>query len=88
MPKRWCVMENDERWHLAAACHGMDSEPWFSGNPTKTRRAVAICDRCPVKVICGREADERGEVFGVWGGVVRHKLQGTPVRRIEATVAT
>jgi hypothetical protein len=62
----------------------MDSDPWFSGNPTKTRGALRICAICPVRVICGREADERGEVYGVWGGVVRHKLQGTPVRKVLA----
>lgn len=77
-------MENDVRWHLSAKCLDYPSELFFSGNPTKTRQAVNICLNCPVRIPCIREADERGETYGVWGGVVRHKVQGRPSQREES----
>ena len=75
------MAENDTRWHLAAKCQDQPQDLFFSGNPTKTRQAVAICQSCPVKAICGAEARDRGETYGVWGGVALHKVVTRAERR-------
>ncbi|MFL6047908.1 MAG: WhiB family transcriptional regulator [Propionibacteriaceae bacterium] len=30
-----------------------------------------LCDHCPVLTVCRDTAEERGETWGVWGGVDR-----------------
>lgn len=35
----------------------------------------AVCGICPVKWICRREAIERGERHGVWGGLTEDELR-------------
>lgn len=43
-------------------------ELFFSIKPTEIREAKEICSRCPKKEACLRQAEESGEVHGVWGG--------------------
>lgn len=62
-------------WRGIAACRpgtGVDPELFFpvSGhNLLQTARAKAICGRCPVIEACGWHAIDRGEDWGIWGGV-------------------
>jgi hypothetical protein len=34
----------------------------------KTRAALELCARCPVRAQCLRQAEETPERFGIWGG--------------------
>ncbi len=51
------------------ACAGADPDLFFSGQPDDIAAATAICKGCPGRLPCSVGAVERGEVFGVWGGV-------------------
>ena len=35
---------------------------------SEVAEAVEICDVCPVKDLCLKDASDRGEVHGIWGG--------------------
>lgn len=50
-------------------CFGLPGH--VSDDPLERRLATQICDGCPVRELCAAVADERGESFGVWGGVDR-----------------
>ncbi|MDQ1073244.1 WhiB family transcriptional regulator [Streptomyces canus] len=58
------------RWP-AAACRGADIETFFPprGDLAAVRRALMICDRCPVRIPCRRYALDHGERYGIWGGL-------------------
>jgi WhiB family redox-sensing transcriptional regulator len=51
-------------------CKSHDSNLWFSPSPKSedTARAVAICNRCPIREGCLTHSLEWGEE-GVWGGL-------------------
>jgi len=59
----------DDSWTLRAACRGIDVELFYATVEPEIERALAYCARCPVREACLRAAMERGETFGVWGGV-------------------
>jgi WhiB family redox-sensing transcriptional regulator len=68
---------SESSWTLRAACRGEDVEIFYSTLPEHVRAAVRICGHCPVRRECLADAVERGEWFGVWGG-----LKETRRRRI------
>lgn len=49
------------------------------------RKALAYCARCPVQAACLAGAVERGEWYGVWGGVRQGQLQAL-IRQARSTV--
>lgn len=66
-------------WTVDAACQGLAGpvvDPW---NPDDTLPAAkqaelyalarTICATCPVRLACARDALERGEQHGMWGGL-------------------
>lgn len=59
-------------WRQHAACRGHDPDLWFpSSGPRSaiiTAQAQAICAGCPVQQACRQYADQRGDVYGIWGG--------------------
>lgn len=59
-------------WRDEAACSGMDVNIFYpeqgAGMP-QTKRAKAICARCPVRIECLNDALARNERYGVWGGM-------------------
>lgn len=65
-----------------SACTG-DPDAMFQGEDESraawAMRQVAlvesVCGICPVKWICRREAIERGERDGVWGGLTQDELR-------------
>lgn len=69
-------------WYAYAACAsaGLDKEAFFAldersemVNNFERELAVAalrLCERCPVRPDCLQEAVERGERFGIWGGLL------------------
>ena len=58
------------RWRESGLCRGLDTEWWFA-KPTsaRSRGAVTLCERCPVRNACLAAGLVFGEEFGVWGGV-------------------
>lgn len=56
-------------WRDRAACRGMGPSLFFPEAGGSTREAIAVCEACPVKEDCLREATgPQPERFGVWGG--------------------
>lgn len=58
-------------WLKAAYCRGIDIDIFFPhpGDHATTRRALAICGRCPVRIPCRRYALSHRERHGIWGGL-------------------
>ncbi|OAR22048.1 hypothetical protein A8W25_30025 [Streptomyces sp. ERV7] len=52
-----------------AACTKADPEVFFDGTPGAIEVAKQICGGCPVRARCLRLALERGEAFGIFGGL-------------------
>ena len=48
--------------------HGTLTHLFFSEDEFDIARAKAICGKCPLATSCLREAQEREEPWGVWGG--------------------
>lgn len=62
----------DLQWRQQAACIGF-IDVFFPNIPNREsrRKAISICDTCPVVTECGDYAVEAGETSAVWGGVNR-----------------
>ena len=58
----------DASWRPDAACNETDPEVFFSGDDDATERAMALCQRCPVRTSCLKLALDLGEMHGIWGG--------------------
>lgn len=56
-------------WQEEAACRGMSSDLFFPAEEERAAAARAICFGCPVRYSCLAFALERGERFGIWGGL-------------------
>jgi len=58
-------------WWPAASCRGAGIETFFPppGGLAAVRRALLICDRCPVRIPCRRYALDHRERYGIWGGL-------------------
>lgn len=54
-------------WSNRAACHGMDTDAWFSEQPVVINAAKRVCGHCPVREECLEEALATKQL-GVWGG--------------------
>jgi len=54
-------------WHQHAACRGMGTDLFFPTSGESCTAAVAVCNRCPVRLDC-REAGLT-ELHGIWGGL-------------------
>jgi len=67
---RWSPV--DSGWRELAACKGRDTGVWFARDAFTVSVAVRICERCPVRVPCLRDAlamEVGSERFGVRGGL-------------------
>lgn len=53
---------------VAGICEG-EMDLFFSADPAERKEAMRICRSCPTQEACLRGAIQRGEQFGVWGGV-------------------
>lgn len=57
------------RWRSRAVCRGTDTALFYDLHPLVIAAAKALCARCAVRVECRADAEQRGEEFGVWGGL-------------------
>jgi WhiB family redox-sensing transcriptional regulator len=71
-----------------ARCHGADPELFFGPPGIEPRmdrlrretEAKALCRDCPAMLACRTHALERGEVYGVWGGLGEQERRTQLVR--------
>jgi WhiB family redox-sensing transcriptional regulator len=56
-------------WMDEGLCNGMDPALFFPERGASTREAKDTCRACPVRMECLEYALERGEKFGIWGGL-------------------
>ena len=72
-------MSDDLKWMKDASCIISDTELFFSNNPDDTRKAISICNDCPVRILCANYAIKNNEEYGIWGGLTeaeRKQLRG------------
>lgn len=87
-------LSNVEGWMGSAACRGEDTELFYpegvddrSATESQYRHAKKICDTCTEKNECLKDALDRDERYGMWGGesprkrleISRYKKQGYTV---------
>jgi WhiB family transcriptional regulator, redox-sensing transcriptional regulator len=56
-------------WQDEAACADADADLFFSIDEEDQRRALSLCDACPVRTECLEHAIAHGEPYGIWGGL-------------------
>ena len=56
-------------WHDLARCAETDPEMFFPEKGESVRSAKRVCAGCEVRAECLQDALDRGERFGVWGGL-------------------
>ncbi len=74
-------------WRDSALCAEVDPEIFFPDKGESTRPTKRVCAGCEVRAECLQEALDRGERFGVWGGLSERerrtlaaRLTGQPAR--------
>jgi WhiB family transcriptional regulator, redox-sensing transcriptional regulator len=56
-------------WRDRALCAEVDPELFFPDKGESSRPAKRVCAACEVRAECLQQALDRGERFGVWGGL-------------------
>lgn len=56
-------------WATDALCAQTDPEAWFPEKGGSTKRAKAVCGRCPVTAACLEYALTHDDLAGIWGGL-------------------
>ncbi len=78
---------DDPDWRKQAACASGDPEDWYAKvGERHLASAVRTCQECPVRVACLRDAIQRNDVHGLWGGqtsrqrrAIRNRLGGKTI---------
>lgn len=65
------------QWRHRASCHQIAPYAMFpdAGDQDGIDYAKSICAQCPVRPECLGEAVDRGERFGIWGGLTPEELR-------------
>ena len=64
-----CLASELGGWRDLALCAQVDPELFFPDKGESSRPAKRVCASCEVRTECLQEALDRGERFGVWGGL-------------------
>ncbi len=64
-----CLAGQPGDWHARALCAQTDPEMFFPDKGESVTAAKRVCRSCEVRAECLQEALDRGERFGVWGGL-------------------
>ena len=74
-------------WQIEGTCRGMDSAVFFhpdgergGARLRRQRSAKAVCEACPVLVMCRTHALNAREPYGVWGGLSEEERQSVIAR--------
>lgn len=71
--------DGHERWWRRGACLGMDVGLFYPVGPAQdVSIALAVCQRCPVRMMCLAVALCTGEPYGVWGGLTEDERRKVP----------
>ncbi len=70
-------------WMTAARCRDRDPEQFFVRGASQSRRAIRMCERCPVREECLDYAISNEIEFGIWGGTTERQR-----RRLVRTLST
>jgi WhiB family redox-sensing transcriptional regulator len=76
------IQHSPGHWADSALCAQTDPELFFPGKGGTSAPAKRICAACPVRAECLQDALDRGERFGIRGGLSerqRRKLAKRPV---------
>lgn len=76
------VCDRPAGWRDLALCAQTDPELFFPDRGGTSAPAKQVCARCPVRAECLQDALDRGERFGVWGGMSereRRNLAALPI---------
>jgi WhiB family redox-sensing transcriptional regulator len=63
-----------EPWEAKAACRALEAAAradFFEESVEASRRARAVCRRCPVRLDCLWVATRTDQEYGIWGGTTR-----------------
>lgn len=82
------TVQSDD-WRDLALCAQTDPDSFFPGKGESPRPAKRVCAACEVRTECLQYALDRGERFGVWGGLSERERrvlarQPSPVRHCPA----
>lgn len=60
-------------WHQRGACQLFPGLDWIDAKPGSVQAQACrlVCSVCPVRLACAVGALERGEAWGMWGGLDR-----------------
>jgi WhiB family transcriptional regulator, redox-sensing transcriptional regulator len=67
-------------WRDLALCAQVDPELFFPEKGESSRPAKRVCVACVVRAECLQEALDRGERFGVWGGLSERERRDLAAR--------
>jgi WhiB family redox-sensing transcriptional regulator len=88
-PKAPNNLPRPAHWSTAAVCKSGEEHPdtWFPIPTDKlaVEHAKGLCRRCPVQMRCRTDALNRGEEYGVWGGLDEDELRA--VRKLRRAAA-
>ena len=68
-------------WQRQGACLGAHPDLFFPEKGQSTKPAKKICKNCQVKEECLQFALDRGERFGIWGGMSEKKRRKFKAKR-------
>lgn len=81
-------LHRPQEWRDRAACIGEDPELFYPTDPIAVAIAVSVCNGCPVRTECARDATDRGEQYGIWGGSDRSRRPAARPSRKPVTHGT
>ncbi|MCX4784463.1 WhiB family transcriptional regulator [Streptomyces sp. NBC_01264] len=72
------------------ACAGADPAQFFAHalSTLQIARAKALCATCPLIASCLEGALERGEEYGVWGGLTEDERRSLKRRAVRGQIAS
>jgi hypothetical protein len=76
-----CLISQPGDWRGRALCAQVDPDIFFPDKGESPAAAKRVCASCEVRAECLQDALDRGERFGVWGGLSereRRVLAGQP----------
>jgi hypothetical protein len=80
-----CLPSRPGDWRGQALCAQVDPDIFFPDKGESPAAAKRVCASCEVRAECLQDALDRGERFGVWGGLSEHERrvlarQSNPIR--------
>src|SRR5438045_1838401 len=63
------LMVDRDDWRRLAACAGRLDLDWFDQSAADGRLCKVVCSGCWVRARCLRDALERRDPWGIWGGL-------------------